>query len=176
MAVVVLLAALSACTGQPTQPVAGPAVVTYLAADRLPAPDTSGEVLTGGAYALDQHRGEVVVINFWASWCAPCRVEAKGLESVYQSTRTQRVTFLGINTQDQRDAALAFARGRSTYPSLFDPPGRLALSFDVPPNTLPATLIIDRQGRIAVVIRSSVRAEQLAPLVAQIAAEPSEQS
>lgn len=167
------LAILAGCTGQPTRPIGGPAVVSYPPGNRRAAPAVVGELLAGGQYALADHLGEVVVINFWASWCAPCRVEAADLESVYQATKADRVSFLGINTQDQKDAALAFAKGRSSYPSLFDPPGKLALAFDVPPNTLPATLIIDRQGRIAVVVRSSVRADDLKTLVAKVAAESS---
>jgi thiol-disulfide isomerase/thioredoxin len=168
-----LLGLLAACTGQVNAPSTGPVAKVYPAPERKAAPDTTGDLLSGGTYRLSEHRGEVVVINFWASWCAPCRVEAVDLEQVYQSTKADKVTFLGINVQDQRDAAVAFARGRSTYPSVFDPPGRLALAFAVPPNTLPATLIIDRDGRIAVVLRSSVRAEDLKPLVAQIATEAS---
>jgi len=168
---VVAVLLLAACTGQVNAPAVGAASKVYPVSDRKTAPDTSGDLIGGGHYELASHRGEVVVINFWASWCAPCRVEAADLEQAYTDTKADRVSFLGINVQDQKDAAIAFARGRVTYPSLFDPPGRLALAFAVPPNTLPATLIIDRAGRIAVVLRSSVRAQELTPLVRQVAAE-----
>ena len=61
------------------------------------------------------------MLNFWGSWCAPCRAEADDLEATYQATKASGVTFLGINVQDSRDKALAFEEGRVTYPSLFDP-------------------------------------------------------
>ena len=73
------------------------------------------------------------------------------------------MTFLGINVQDERDKAIAFEQGRVTYPSLFDPASRLALDFDIPPNTIPATVVLDRQGRIAAVIRGAVDQDELRP-------------
>lgn len=138
---------------------------------RSAAPKISGELLTGGPYDVAQARGQVVVLNFWGSWCAPCRAEADDLEATYQATKGSGVTFLGINIQDSKDKAIAFEEGRVTYPSLFDPASRLALSLDIPPNTIPATVILDRDGRIATVIRAAVTQEGLRPLVERVAAE-----
>ncbi|MGW1056655.1 TlpA family protein disulfide reductase [Micromonospora rubida] len=138
---------------------------------RSTAPKLSGELLTGGSYDVATDRGQVVVVNFWGSWCPPCRAEADDLEATYQATKSSGVTFLGINVQDNRDKALAFEEGRVTYPSLFDPPSRLALAFDISPTTIPATVLLDRDGRVAVVIRSAVTQERLQPIVARIAAE-----
>ncbi|MFB9234967.1 TlpA family protein disulfide reductase [Plantactinospora siamensis] len=141
--------------------------------DKRPAPTPiSGELLNGGSYDVQQDRGNVVVVNFWGSWCAPCRAEADDLESTYQATKAAGVRFLGVNTQDGRDNARAFERGRLTYPSLYDPGSKVALGFQVPPNATPATVVLDRAGRIAVVIRKPVRAEDLRPIVDRIAAEP----
>jgi thiol-disulfide isomerase/thioredoxin len=139
--------------------------------DRPGPPKVVGELLDGGSYDLTQDRGQVVVVNFWGSWCAPCRAEADDLEGTYQATKAAGVRFLGINIQDGRDAAQAFEQGRVTYPSLFDPSSRLALAFDIPPNTTPATVVLDRQGRIAVVIREAVRRDGLEPIVNRLAAE-----
>jgi thiol-disulfide isomerase/thioredoxin len=147
--------------------------IVYPAAQRKPAPEVRGSTVDGGSFDLASVRGRVVVLNFWASWCAPCRSEAAGLETVHLSTKDSGVTFVGVDSRDEKDAALAFLAGRVTYPSLFDPAGRIALRFaDVPPTTLPATLIVDRAGRIAVVIRASVTEAGLAKLVGQISAEP----
>jgi thiol-disulfide isomerase/thioredoxin len=169
----VALLALAGCTGEAGR--AGDTVdgtvVEYAAADRVAAPAITGELLDGSAYDSASTRGDVVVINFWGSWCAPCRAEAADLEETYQATKASGVAFLGINVRDERDKAKAFVVGRSTYPSLFDPPGRLALRFDVPPNSIPATLILDRSGRIAVVIRKSIRRPELEPIVTRLAAE-----
>ncbi|RLK24172.1 thiol-disulfide isomerase/thioredoxin [Micromonospora sp. M71_S20] len=139
---------------------------------RSAAPKLAGELLTGGSHDVARDRGQVVVVNFWGSWCAPCRAEADDLENTYQATKGSGVTFLGINIQDQRDKALAFEESfKVTYPSLFDPPSRLALALDIPPNTIPATVVLDRDGRIAVVIRAAVKQEGLQPIVERIAAE-----
>lgn len=141
------------------------------AADRPPAPEISGELLDGTRYDVAQERGQVVVVNFWGSWCAPCRAEADDLEATYQATRERGVRFLGINIQDGRDKARAFEEGRVTYPSLFDPGSRLALAFEIPPNTIPATVVLDRQGRIALVVRVPVQQSTLEPILTRIAAE-----
>ncbi|MGC4804907.1 TlpA family protein disulfide reductase [Micromonospora sp. DT233] len=138
---------------------------------RSAAPKLAGELLTGGNYDVTTDRGQVVVVNFWGSWCAPCRAEADDLEATYQATKSSGVTFLGINVQDNRDKALAFEEGRVTYPSLFDPPSRLALGFDISPTTIPATVVLDRDGKLAVVIRSAVTQDRLRPVVERIAAE-----
>jgi thiol-disulfide isomerase/thioredoxin len=146
--------------------------VVECAPDNRPPPATvTGELLDGTRYDLASARGSVVVVNFWGSWCAPCRAEADDLEQTYQATRAKGVTFLGVNHRDGRDEAVAFERGRATYPSLFDPESRTALQFEVTPNITPSTLILDRQGRIAVAIREATNVAQLQPLVERVAAE-----
>jgi thiol-disulfide isomerase/thioredoxin len=146
--------------------------IVYPVADRKPAPAVSGKTLDDGTLDLATRRGHVVVLNFWASWCQPCRLESADLEAVHQSTKDSGVDFVGVDSRDEKDAAVSFVAGRVTYPSLFDPAGRIALHFaDVPPTTLPSTLIIDRSGKVAVVIRNAVRRADLARLVAQIGAE-----
>jgi thiol-disulfide isomerase/thioredoxin len=139
---------------------------------RPEAPKVAGELLSGGNYDLAQDRGQVVVFNFWGSWCGPCRAEADDLEATYQATREHGVRFLGINIQDGRDKARAFEEAfKVTYPSVFDPPSRLALAFDIPPNSIPATVVLDREGRIAVVIRAAVQRQMLEPILTRVAAE-----
>ncbi|MDR7279754.1 TlpA family protein disulfide reductase [Catenuloplanes atrovinosus] len=146
-------------------------VIECAAGERPDAPAAAGELLDGTRYDLASARGNVVVVNFWGSWCSPCRAEAKELEQTYQATKASGVEFLGINNRDDRDAAIAFERGRVTYPSLFDPANRLGLDFDIPPGATPSTVILDREGRIAMVIRRSVLASELTPLVQRVAAE-----
>ncbi|WP_329106381.1 TlpA family protein disulfide reductase [Micromonospora sp. NBC_01699] len=140
--------------------------------NRAPAPKVSGELLDGGRYDLIQDRGRVVVVNFWGSWCAPCRAEADDLEATYQATAAQGVRFLGVNVQDGRDKAKAFEQSLGvTYASLFDPGNRVALNFEIPPNSTPATIVLDREGRIAAVFRKPVVRSMLEPVVTRIAAE-----
>ncbi|HEU4425754.1 MAG TPA: TlpA disulfide reductase family protein [Pilimelia sp.] len=151
---------------------AATANVEYAPADRTTAPTVTGELLDGGRYDLASARGTVVVVNFWGSWCPPCRAEIGDLEATYQATKAKGVSFLGINIRDDRDKARAFQAGRVSYPSLFDPQSRLALAFDVPPNAIPATIVLDRVGRVAVVIRRAVLRADLEPIIARVAAEP----
>ncbi|BAL85408.1 putative cytochrome c biogenesis protein [Actinoplanes missouriensis 431] len=141
------------------------------AENRPQVSDISGELLDGGSYRVADDRGKVVVVNFWGSWCAPCRAEADDLEKTYQATKAKEVVFIGVNNRDDRDSAINFERGRVTYPSMFDPDAKLAIQFDPTQASTPGTLILDRQGRIAVAIRRATTLAELQPLVERVAAE-----
>jgi thiol-disulfide isomerase/thioredoxin len=145
----------------------------YAPADRSAAPKVTGELLDGKKFDLSAYRGKVVVINFWGSWCAPCRAEADDLEAVYTATKASGVEFVGVNVKDSRDNAIAYERTfKVTYPSVYDRAMRVALKFrDTPPNAIPATLVLDRSGRVAVVFRKPLLREDLQPTVERIAAE-----
>jgi peroxiredoxin len=139
--------------------------------DRPVIKPIKGELLDGKTYDISQDRGKVIVVNFWGSWCSPCRAEADDLENTYQASKDKDVTFLGVNSRDDKDSAREFERGRVTYPSLYDFEGRIGIQFDVTQVSTPSTLIIDRQGRIAVALRGATTQTQLQPLVDKIAAE-----
>ena len=146
--------------------------VVECAPDKRPqVKDVTGDLLDGGTYDVSQDRGKVVVVNFWGSWCNPCRAEADDLEQTYQATKDKGVAFVGVNTRDDRDSAIAFERGRVTYPSVYDPDGKVALKFDVTQVSTPSTLILDRQGRIAVAMRRATIESELQPLVQRVASE-----
>jgi thiol-disulfide isomerase/thioredoxin len=173
---VALLAGLAAGCSSGTNGTSGAGQSAFFeAGQRRAAPKLAGDLLDGGTFDLARKRGQVVVINFWASWCGPCRAEAAELVSVADATKAEGVSFLGVDVRDERDKARAFVTGHSVaYPSLFDPAGRTALDFkDVPPNTTPATLVVDRQGRIAAVFRKALLREELQPVVQRVAAEQS---
>jgi thiol-disulfide isomerase/thioredoxin len=146
--------------------------VIECAPDQRPQVDeVTGELLDGGTYDVAGDRGKVVVVNFWGSWCNPCRAEAHDLENTFQATKAKGVAFIGVNSRDDRDAAKAFERGLVTFPSVYDPDGKVALKFDVTLVSTPSTLILDRQGRIAVAIRRLTVVSELQPLVERVAAE-----
>jgi peroxiredoxin len=148
-------------------------VETFLAADRRPAPTVTGELLDGTRFDLAGWHGQVVVVNFWGSWCAPCRAEAPDLQATYGATTRLGVQFLGVDVRDSRDAAKAFQTAfHIGYPSLFDPPGQVSMGFNaVSPNVVPATLLLDRQLRVAAVFRRRVTGRELEAAVRALATE-----
>ena len=102
----------------------------------------------GGRWSSTSARGHVLVVNFWASWCGPCRAEQPALAAVARAYRDRRVAFIGVNVQDTRAAALAYTRElRVPYPSLFDPGAQTATRLWAV--ALPTTFILDRDGVIA---------------------------
>jgi thiol-disulfide isomerase/thioredoxin len=121
------------------------------AAQRPMAPDISGTTLTGGHLDARSWRGHAIVVNFWGSWCVPCREEAPVLARVARDTRFLGVRFLGIDVQEDHFAGLAFEREDSIpYPSISDPDMLIAARFGTAaPAAVPSTYIIDARGRIA---------------------------
>ncbi|MGH2372525.1 MAG: TlpA family protein disulfide reductase [bacterium] len=108
-----------------------------------------------GAIALDSLRGRVVVINFWASWCAPCRAEATALEATWQRYRNRGVIVLGINVQDLVPEGLRFLREtKTTYPMVRDRDNTVYRAYGL--TGLPETFFVDRSGRIVSKFRGGV--------------------
>ena len=112
-----------------------------------PAPAFSLERLDGGRLALDDLRGRPVVLNFWASWCLPCREEAPLLTKLAADFADRGLVVVGVVYQDSATNAIDFMRRYAqTYPGLLDPSGRTALDYGV--YGIPETYFIDRAGVI----------------------------
>jgi thiol-disulfide isomerase/thioredoxin len=147
---------------------------TFKAGQRAAAPQVAGATLTGGHLSLSSYRGDVVVLNFWASWCAPCRSEAPVLAQLSRSYQAKGVRFVGVNIKDPGQAnGEAYERSFGiTYPSLYDPSATVLLAFrnTVPPSAIPSTLIIDRTGHIAARIIGGAKYTSLNSLLGQLTA------
>ena len=140
---------------------------------RKELPTVSGPVLgSNQTISTQDYRGKVVVINVWGSWCPPCRKEAPDLQSASVETK-DIAQFVGITSKDYDPApAEAFVRSfEITYPSIYDPTGRVLLAFagDLPPSAIPSTMIIDREGRLAVRVLSEVSKITLVDMINDVA-------
>jgi thiol-disulfide isomerase/thioredoxin len=142
-------------------------------ADRVPAPAIRGETLEGNPIDLSTYRGKVVVLNFWASWCPPCRAESPSLVKVAQDTAPLGVAFVGVDFKDERSAARRFDEIHGVpYPSLFDQPGVVLTRLRrFVPQQPPSTLLLDRSGRIAALFSGGVTESELSGPVQALAHE-----
>ena len=124
------------------------------------APSFSLTLMDGSEVALADLRGQVVVLNFWASWCAPCRREAPALQSVWEATQDQGVAFIGVTYHDAKDASLDFLQEYGiTYPNGVDDMGQISRDYGV--SAVPETYVIDREGRLTWFQIGEVQAEVL---------------
>ncbi|WSC18305.1 TlpA family protein disulfide reductase [Streptomyces sp. NBC_01766] len=151
-------------------------IVSVRKSDRTSAPELSGKDLRGSALDVRAaYRGKVVVVNFWGSWCPPCREEAKNLVRVSGQLAPKGVEFVGINTRDRPGPARAFEKDHGVpYRSLDDPTGKLLLRFPpgtLNPQTLPSTVVLDRNGKIAARRAGAISEAQLHKMIDPVIAE-----
>ncbi|WP_081746729.1 TlpA disulfide reductase family protein [Arthrobacter sp. H5] len=127
-------------------------VSEFAASDRGEPIPLEASLMDGSTVSTADLQGQVTVLNFWYAACAPCRAEAPDLEALYQEFSGKGVQFYGVNIRDEAPTATSFERNFGiSYPSMLDTDGRilLALSTQVPPQAVPTTLILDKQGRIS---------------------------
>ena len=138
----------------------------------FPAPDLTLDQLGGGQITLSQLRGKVVMVNLWASWCAPCRIEMPAIEKVYRAYKDKGLAVLGVNStfQDSEADALAFVQEMNlTFPILLDYTGSVSHRYQL--RALPSTYFVDRQGVIRVAVFGAMNDALIESKVAELIKE-----
>jgi len=111
------------------------------------APNFTLKSMTGKNLKLSEYRGQVVMINFWASWCAPCRQEMPLLEDLYKKYQSLGFTLLGVNVEQNSNKAKTLLRNiKVSFPILFDNKNKVSKLYKV--SAMPTTVIIDRDGNL----------------------------
>lgn len=141
--------------------------------DRGEPVELSGDTIQGDTWDSDDHRGKVVVVNLWASWCGPCAKEAPHLVDTYEATKGDDVEFVGI---DYRESSVETGRAQAkewgfTWPSVYDKSGSTALDMQGKLTAQPSTAVLDGEGRIAAVVLGPVTESTLVGVVEDTLAE-----
>lgn len=147
--------------------------MVYAVGHRPLAPDITATSLTGTPIRLASYRGKVVVLNFWGSWCPPCREESPTLAVLSEQYRSQGVSFLGDDVGDSPANALAFTRSVGiTYPSMNDNGYAIAQDFGRVTSVgyTPTTVVIDRTGHIAGLVIGKVSYQTMTTMLKDVAA------
>lgn len=132
-----------------------------------PAPDFTLMTHDGEPFTLSEHRGEVVVVNFWGSWCEPCRKEMPALQSAWEARQDENVVFVGVGSKrDSEENAVEFAEEYGvTYPIGRDTEGGTVaagqISKDYQINWYPMTFFIDGNGNISAIIITELDADDI---------------
>ncbi|MFH7322421.1 TlpA family protein disulfide reductase [Aeromicrobium sp. JJY06] len=175
--VVALMAlVLSACVGGVKDTgddgfISGNGEITFIdPGKRQPAPELKGTDLDGNEISSADFAGQVLVVNLWGSWCAPCRAEAPALQKASSELADEKVQFLGLLTKDNPAPAKAFnAEFGIDYPSIDDSAGRNQAAFadSLPSVAIPTTWVIDKNGKVAARVMGELTDATLRGLVEQ---------
>ena len=135
-----------------------------------PAPDFTLSALDGSSVTLSQLKGQVVLINVWATWCPPCRAEMPIIQSAYEQYRAQGFTVLAVDLQEDPRTVAAFMREHTlTFPALLDVDGQVSQAYQA--FSLPSSFFVDRKGIIRAVYRGPMPRGVIAGTVEQLLQE-----
>jgi DsbE subfamily thiol:disulfide oxidoreductase len=115
--------------------------------ERVPPRDFSLSLLEGETKSLSSYKGKVVFLNFWATWCGPCRIEMPSLEALYNKFSDKGLEILAVNCREDQATVSSFLKNEGfTFPVLLDLNGRVSLNYGI--QAIPTTFLIDRDGMI----------------------------
>ncbi|MGV0407612.1 TlpA disulfide reductase family protein [Corynebacterium marquesiae] len=155
----------------------GEKVINYEESERKPLRTFSGEDVRDRdkTISLEDYEGEIVVLNSWGQWCAPCRAEADDLQEIHSELQKRKIgTVLGINVRDYNpQVSNDFLKDNGlTYPSIYDPPFKTAAALGgVPTSVVPTTIVLDKQHRPATVFLRSITAQDVMDVVDKLEKE-----
>ncbi|MGV0429250.1 TlpA disulfide reductase family protein [Corynebacterium tuberculostearicum] len=155
----------------------GEKVINYEESERKPLRTFSGEDVrdTDKTISLEDYEGEIVVLNSWGQWCAPCRAEADDLQEIHTELQKRDLgTVLGINVRDYNpQVSNDFLEDNGLkYPSIYDPPFKTAAALGgVPTSVVPTTIVLDKQHRPATVFLRSITAQDVMDVVDKLEKE-----
>ena len=155
----------------------GEKVINYEESERKPLRTFSGEDVrdTEKTISLEDFEGEIVVLNSWGQWCAPCRAEADDLQEIHSELQKRKIgTVLGINVRDYNpQVSNDFLEDNGLkYPSIYDPPFKTAAALGgVPTSVVPTTIVLDKQHRPAAVFLRSITAKDVLDVVDKLEKE-----
>ena len=155
----------------------GEKVINYEESERKPLRTFSGEDVRDRdkTISLEDYDGEIVVLNSWGQWCAPCRAEADDLQEIHTELQKRDLgTVLGINVRDYNpQVSNDFLKDNGlTYPSIYDPPFKTAAALGgVPTSVVPTTIVLDKQHRPATVFLRSITAQDVMDVVDKLEKE-----
>ncbi len=129
-----------------------------------PASNFTSPALTGGEIALADYAGEVVIVNFWATWCPPCKAEMPGINNFYEAHQDNGLVVLAVNAQESESQVRPFIEASGfTFPVLLDPAGSVVNQYQV--HSFPTTIVIDREGVVRHIQVGMISEEELEGIV-----------
>jgi peroxiredoxin len=132
-----------------------------------PAPSFTSPALSGGEIGLTDYAGDVIVVNFWATWCPPCKAEMPGINAFYEQHQAEGLVVLAVNAKESESLVRPFIEANGfTFPVLLDPAGSVVNQYQV--RSFPTTIVIDRDGVVRHIQVGMISEEELEGIVAPL--------